>query len=170
MASGALTVNGTLGVGVVTSTGDVIGNSTKYYLEGGTSRNVMRSMLVTVTGLTDDTQCTAETADQWNGHALAVETIDSDTPTGGTRFNISSGGKTITIKGLPVEVIGIVSITPVYNSSGILAYDYNAVVTGGDIGVTGYDPTTAAALDFNLNAELPNATIIKFIIVYVTST
>jgi len=53
-----------------------------------------------ITGLTDATTVRLIMTDIDQGENLAQEDVDQDTPTGGTRFDISADGTIITIKGM----------------------------------------------------------------------
>lgn len=150
----------------VKTTGSFISNG-KYAILGGTSENTQKVLRFSITGVTDATQVTLRTLENWNGEALASETVDSDTPTGGTRFDISADGETATIKGLSQTVVGVWIGGIVYNDVGTVYNVLLPAVAGGDITVGLRDATTGVAIDLT---SIANAKFVQLILMYVTSS
>lgn len=136
-----------------------------------TGRNVLRSIRILIKGLTDETTLSCEAFDKFNGEALAIETIDQDTPTGGTRFDIDAAGTLLTIKGLSQTVIVNLVVVAEENDSGVAFYTFSGGVSAGDITIEGWNSTTGAAVDFtNHGGDLPNGKTLSVRILYATSS
>jgi hypothetical protein len=139
-----------------------------YCIEGAsTTRQVMRSALLTITGTADATTVTLEQSNEWNGEALAVETVDSDTPTGGTRFDISADGLTITIKGLSQTALAAPS-HHLHSTDVGTNWHVHVAEASGNLEVECTNAQTGVAIDFTAAALNGKVIIVNFL--YLTST
>ena len=137
------------------------------YMQGKLGESVAyRSAMLQLDGLTDATQVTCELADEYNGEALASETVDSDTPTGGTRFDVDATGQEITIKGLTKTVVASPS-HHIHSTDSGASWNISVEIVGGEMVVSATNATTGVAIDFT-EAAL-NAKTIQIHIVYLTT-
>lgn len=143
--------------------------NSNYLLEGyATGRNVLRTLIVNITGLTNNTQVQAEAFDKWNAEALAIETVTKGG--GGTRFEISADGEDLIVKGLSQAVITPLINAIVYNDSGVSPYTSSVTASGANIKIQVRHPSTGTKIDMADPAELPNGKILQTEILYVTSS
>ena len=145
--------------------------NSNYVMEGyATGRNVDRNIKITITGQTDNTQLKVSTVNKFNGQILALETIDTDTPTGGTRFDISADGLTLTLKGITPATIGVGVGVIEFNDTGVAAYTPVLDIASDKITIQLFNAITGAAVNMAAAAEIPNNKLIRIVINYKTST
>jgi hypothetical protein len=139
-----------------------------YYLEGdSSSRGVLRACTLLITGVTDATQVTAEISEnEWNSELLASETVDSDTPTGGTRFDIAADGIALTIKGFSQTCIAVIA-EHVHQVDTGTSYSSHCEISGGNVVAHLTNLVTGADIDMT---AINNGKIVELGFAYITST
>jgi hypothetical protein len=140
----------------------------RYPIEGvTTSRQISRTASLTITGTGDATTVTLQLANEWNSDALAQETVDTDTPTGGTRFDVSANGQTLTIKGLTQTCL-VSRAHHIHSSDVGTDWNIHIAASSGNLTVAANNATTGAAIDFA--AAALNGKVIQVNFEYLTST
>ena len=138
-----------------------------YLLEGyATGRNVVRSLRLKITGNTDETKCTFETEDVFNGEAFGSELVVSGAT--GTNFDFIADG---TVDILPSQtVIAVLAANVQTNDTGTDYWVYGRV-SGGDIRVDLAKGGAGTWADYsNHGADFPNGKVVYVLITYVTSS
>jgi hypothetical protein len=157
---------GNLALTPATSIATLAGNGIMTGASG--ARALYRVVRCRITGLADATQCTVEwTANVYNGETLAAENVDQDTPTGGTRFDISADGLTITCKGMTTTAVAGYAHSIHSNISGAAVYALHAHVVAGKLTLHAVNAATDADLDFT---AIANTEYLECDITYITST
>lgn len=124
----------------------------------------IRTALLTITGVTDNTQVKAKLESIYNSEALAEETVDSDTPTGGTNFDISADGLTLTIKGLTHgTVVGVIAQWCWNNVTGTSVDSHSQIDS--QIEVNLYNSSSGAGIDLT---GLGNGVTVQIAMTYLT--
>lgn len=126
---------------------------------------LFRVSKLVIVGLTDATQVNLTLSSIWNGENLSVETVDKDTPTGGTRFDISAGGTNVTIKGMTKTPTTFISASVFYNTTGTYYTAYPLSITANKLVLKLYD-VSGAALDL---CGIANGKEIYIMLTYATS-
>ena len=108
----------------------------------------MRISKLRITGVADATQVTCQFYNLWMGEDLAAETVDTDFPTGGVRFDISADGQTITVKGMTKTAV-VALIPSVDDSDVTVPWDIVPGVANGDLTIQANVEATGAAVDFS---------------------
>ncbi len=143
-----------------------IGTDARHPMLGyATGESVNRSFQVRIGGLTDATQITLRSFDKYNADVFSMETVDTDTPTGGTNFDISADGETVTVKGSSETMVGFLMAAMRFNDTGT-AYNISVSEAGGKVTFFLSD-NNGAVLDLS---GIANAKRIDVMIYYVTST
>lgn len=136
-----------------------------YLLEGyATGRNVLRSITFIATGSANANTCTFElsTTHNFNGEALAAETVTEGTP--GARFSLDAAGDTITLTGMAKTVQKMLASSPRYNTTNVAATAITDVV-GNDLVINIYQ-IDGTQLVFS---DIVNTKVLQFDIIYATS-
>lgn len=147
---------------------DMLVNTSNYVLEGyATGRNVVRSVVLSITGNTDETKATFQSTDNFNGEAFGAELLVSGAT--GTNFDFIDDN-TVDIL-TTQEAVKVLSHTLETNDTGT-AYRSYVTVSGGDVRIILYKLTglNAAADMSNHGADFPNTKIVTVMVTYVTST